>query len=88
VRSLFVLLILFSAGVAEARGLRDRARDSDGPCDASLLPPGAGISGCPQLLDFDDQPWRRRDPMDQLPPPEQKPLWVPPLAPSAQSRRP
>jgi len=85
VRSLVVLLILVITGGAEARGLRDRARDTDGPCEPG--PPGSGVSGCPQLLDFDDQPWRRRDPADQLPPPEQKPLWVPPLAPSAPSRR-
>src|SRR4051794_9621534 len=74
-------------GAGSACGIRDPARDNDGPCDPSLLPPGAGISPCARLLDADDQPWRRPDPTDQQPPPELKPLWVPPLAPSVPSRR-
>jgi hypothetical protein len=74
------------AGIAEARGLRDRSRNNEGPCEPG--PPGSGISPCPQLLDADDQPWRRPDPADRPAPPEMKPLWVPPLAPTAQSRRP
>jgi hypothetical protein len=86
VRSLLLLLLIFSAGVAEARDVRDRTRDHEGLCGPGVLPPGAGISGCPQPLNAENQPWRPRDPVDQRPPPELKPLWVPPLAPSSPRR--
>ena len=78
---LFVLGLLLIATAAEARPLRDRAADRDARCDANLLPPGAGIDGCPRLLD--EERWPQAE-FRYDPPPASttKPLWVPPLAPA------
>ena len=47
------------------------------------MPSGAGIDGCPRLLDEDRWP-QAEFRYDPPPASAAKPLWVPPLAPGAQ----
>jgi len=83
VRTFFIVTLILLGAAAEARPLRDRAADRDTRCDPDLLPPGAGIDGCPRLLDTDRWPQAEfRYDAPSPSPSEPKPLWVPPLAPS------
>lgn len=80
-RTFFIVTLILLGATAEARPLRDRAADRDTRCDPDLLPPGAGIDGCPRLPDMDR--WPQAEFRYEAPPSsEAKPLWVPPLAPS------
>ena len=79
-RVLLAMLVMLGTA-AEARPLRYRASDRDTHCDPDLLRPGAGIDGCPRLLDPERRPQAELR-YDPLPAPEARPLWVPPLAPS------
>jgi hypothetical protein len=80
---LLVLGLMLVATAADAKPPRDRAADRDTRCEANPLPSGAGIDGCPRLLDEDRWPQAE---LRYDPPPASaaKPLWVPPLAPGAQ----
>ena len=80
-RVLLAMMLVVLGTAAEARPLRDRAADRDTRCDPDLLPPGAGIDGCPRLLEAERWP-QAEFRYDPPPTPEAKPLWVPPLAPS------